>query len=110
MFDQISIGSSLNPDEDQNDNYMMNAIDMIKYNHNNTNEEGESSDEEYFEEDDDDEEEENNNNQIEESEMKNTNYKVYDYKNSIDPIFTFQKIKKIKLIPENDPRRFEDAD
>lgn len=84
----------------------MNQIEIIKSNNNNF--EAEDYDDNSIEEEDED-----NNNRNEDIEMINhdQSYKAYDFKNSIDSIFSTQKIIKNKQqIPENDPRRFEDAD
>jgi hypothetical protein len=105
LFDEISIGSSLNPDTQEEDpNIEYGRFDQF------TNQDGildEDEDEENFEEENYQNE---NNNQMDEDNTDiniDENYQPYNYTNTIDKIFKTEKKKRD--LSENDPRRFEDA-
>lgn len=121
FFDQISVGSSLNPDTQEEDPKIeygrldqfniQNGMSKINY-----YEQYEDEDEyEYGDEEQEIEKEETN---IEQQDICNTNnqridldidenYQPYNYTNTIDKIFKTEKKKRD--LSENDPRRYEDA-
>jgi hypothetical protein len=80
LFDSISTGSSLNPDEQNEDINFDNQL-------------GEYAE---YDEDNDKENEED------------ITYEKYNFKNTIEQIFKTEKVSR--NTDENDPRRFEDAD
>ena len=102
IFENILVGSSLNPDiQDTNNNITCYGFDdqtAIKA------EEEDEEDDDYSYDDEDmmDEEKENiySMNDIDD-------YKPYNFQNTVDKIFKTEK--KPKHTSENDPRRFEDA-
>ena|SRR5690348_7407219 len=102
LFEQISTGSSLNPDlQDENE-----KIEFTGFNK-----------EDLYIEDDNDEIEEDNEELNEDPQLKdddskmiieNDSYTPYDYTNTIDKIFKTEKKKRD--LSDFDPRRFEDAE
>ena len=124
LFEQISTGSSLNPDTFNEDNNIICEFNQDFYigDEINEDEEEEFGDEMY---NGDQNEEEINNNEVEmrddnniydESQrMKNQNVlnkeklQPYNFTNSVDLIFRTEK-KNRRELSDTDPRRFEDPD
>lgn len=121
FFDQISVGSSLNPDTQEEDPKIeygrfdqfniQNGMSKINY--------YEQYEDEYeYGDDDQDQNFEKDETNIEQQDICNTNnqridldidenYQPYNYTNTIDKIFKTEKKKRD--LSENDPRRYEDA-
>jgi hypothetical protein len=108
IFENILIGSSLNPDtQDDNNNIEYSGFEKSQSKTNNDFDEDDEGD--YHEYDDEDEEMiDDQDNEKAEAMDDEDDFKPYIFQNTVDKIFKTEK--KPKNIGEFNPARFEDAD